>query len=229
MPPTLAAESVRRFTERLDVAIGYHDELLLAVHGKRRQAGLETTLAEQFVFNAAVLWEVFLNELLLSYLVMSPEHFTSGLKTRLSASIKDRFGMEAARRTRIDLPNRITSRQASALADPKNYNITVGSAAQLATRANDLLVAAHARPFTLSAENAQLFDLVLAIRNYLGHRSDASRAELKRAVAGLNGVNAGLNAPAANVGTYLKTRNAAGEPRSITIGRRLIDVARALV
>ena len=216
---------VRKFTKRLTAAIEYHRELLLAVHLKTHQASLETMLAEQFTFNSAVLWEGFLSDILLSYVVMNPKTYLTSLEARVSQSLKERFGSEVVRYHGITFPTKISRTQAKALIDPKQFNITVRSAAGLAQKANDLLIAKYAKSFTLAAEDARLVDFSIAIRNYLGHRSSASRDSLKAAVQPLVGVNADLQGNIRDVGSYLKHKNAQGDTRAIVLARRIITIA----
>ena len=223
-----AKSVIYKFTKRLKTAVEYHRELLLAVHPKKHQASLETMLAEQFVFNIAVLWEVFLNELLLSYIVVSPARFSKSLKDRIIQSSKVRFGSEASQMIKFDFPKKLTISKAASLADPNDFNITAESADKLRERANDFLVARYARLFTLDTEDAQLVDFVVVIRNYLAHRSGGAHTRLKKAVALLSGSNANLHGSVSNVGTYLKTRDANGDPRSVFVAERLIDLANKL-
>src|ERR1051325_7548976 len=204
MAPAPNKDVVRKFVKRLDAGIGFHEELLLAVHLKTHQASLETMLAEQFVLNTAVLWEVFLSDILLAYMIMSPRPYLKTLKTKMLQSIKDRFGTEAARCVGVDLPARPSLAVAASYADPKNFNITVNSAEALKKRADELLAAQHAKRFTLAAEDAQFVDFLVAMRNYLGHRSDAARVRLREVVSPLVGQNITLKASVANVGAYLK-------------------------
>lgn len=219
---------IRKFTERLTAAIDYHRELLLAVHLKTHQASLETMLAEQFTFNSAVLWEGFLSDILLTYVVMSPKTYLALLEQRVTQSLKERFGSEVVRYHDISFPSKINRGQAKSLIDPKQFNITVRSATGLAQKANDLLAAKYAKKFTLIPEDAHLVDFSIAIRNYLGHRSSAARETLKAAVQPLAGANADLQTDVRDVGSYLKHRNAAGDTRAIILAQRLIAVASKL-
>lgn len=225
---SLASEEIRKFTDRIKVASDYHRELLSAVDLRRRQASLETLLSEQFVFNVVVYWEVFINDLLLSYLVMSPAQYQKTLRERIQASIKDRYGSAAGRTVSFRTSGRLSLAQAAALVDPKDFNISVSSADSLTRRANEILAAKYARSFTLDPDDRQFVDFLIAIRNYLAHRSRSSRAALKGSVALLAGVNSDLRSSISNVGTYLKMRNSRGETRALVVARRLEEVARKL-
>ena len=67
------------------------DELLLAVHQKRRQASLETMIAEQSALLIAVLWETFIKDLLVSYIVQDPQSCLEHFEGRFRQSIAEKF------------------------------------------------------------------------------------------------------------------------------------------
>jgi len=225
MKKTLAGKVSSKFVKRLQTSIDYHRELLLAVHLKKHQAGLETMLTEQFVFYIVVVWEVFLHDLLLSYLVMSPELFSKNLKERINQSVRESYGFGASQMVRFNGPKELSIPKAASLADPKGFNITVASSDHLTKRANELLTAKYARLFTLNTEDAQFVDFIISMRNYLAHRSRSARTQLKKTTQQLSGKNSGLRGSVSNIGIYLKTRNSNDNTRSIIIGKRLIDLA----
>lgn len=217
-----------KFTKRINTVTDDHRELLLAINGKMRQARLESMLTEQFTFNIAVLWEGFLDELLLAHLVNAPDPYLKKKKEEVLKLVKKQFGLSASQMIRFMQPKKISLLKARGLVDQKNYNISIRSARELSDKATELLAAKYARLFNLSPEDADFFNFVIALRNYLGHRSDASRETVKRAVANLSGAYIDLKGPTSNIGIYLKsTPNA--HPRSIIIGKHLIHIANKLV
>lgn len=225
---SLAKDVVCRFQARLNEAIDHHAELLHAVHNHKRQASLESLLAEQFAFTTTVLWEVFLSDVLMAHVAEDPRTFLADLKIRLNESVKGKFGPAAARYVALTPPATIRPHKVSEWLDPKEWNISVPSAAKLAVRANQLLPAPAAKRFTLSAEDSALFDFTIALRNYLAHRSEGSRNTLKAALRELSGANAPLNAKAHTVSVYLKTRVSNGDMRTVLIARRLETLAGVL-
>lgn len=221
---TPSAEVVRVFTRRVGVAIDYHRELLLAVHLKKRQASLESMLSEQFVLNIAVLWEVFLSDVVMAYVAEEPSTYLRTLKQRMEVSIRDRFGSTPSRCVRIKLPQAISVGMIPAWVDPKDFNLTFKSADILASKASELLAAPHAKKFALAQDDRQLFDYVVALRNFLAHRSLGSRAILKTAASGLSGVNAALAGDVGEIGSYLK-KKVPTDTRSAMIATRLSQIA----
>ena len=218
---TAAAQVVTRFQKRLDDGVRHHRALLHAVHDHKRQAALESLLAEQFAFTTTVLWEVFFSNLIKAYVADDPSTFLSGLEARLHESVKTKFGVTAAKHTILSPPSTIPPHKVAEWIDPKDWNISVTSAERLATKANQLLPALAAKRFTLSADDAALFDFTVALRNYLAHRSEGSRREFKSAVLSLGGLNAELNGPAAKLDVYLKATVAAGDTRVVALAHKL--------
>jgi hypothetical protein len=208
---------VQKFTARIAATVGFHRELLMAVHLKKHQASLESIIVEQFVLSTAVQWEVLVSDLLLTYLVKGPKPYLTSLKKRVSQSIKERYGADIARTASLTLPTSLTVARAKAFVDPKGFNISATDSAGLAKRANELLEAQYAKRFTLAADDSQLVDFVIAMRNYLGHRSKSSRASLRQAISVLSGPNSDLNGQFVDSGTFLKHRVGA-DPRSIICG-----------
>lgn len=162
------------FQKKVAEASAHHSELLLAVYGKRRQLSLETRLIEQFVMSIAVLWESFINDLIIAYVIEHPESCLRNIQERINQSISEKFGSLAAKKIRFIKLKKLSRAQALALIDPKGMNITAKTADNLSARANALLIASDARKFSLNAEDRVLIDLLLSIRNYLDHKSSMS-------------------------------------------------------
>lgn len=224
-----ATAVVRRFQTRLTDAMVNHAALLHAVDGHRRQPSLESLLADQFAFTTTVLWEVFLSDVLMAYVSEDPSTFLVDLNVRLRDSVTAKFGATASKHVKLQPPATISAQRIPEWLDPKDFNISFPSAAKLSTKANSLLPGPAAKRFTLSGEDAHLFDFSVALRNYLAHRSSASRKLLSASVTSLKGANALLNAPIPTVSVYLKTAVTGGDTRAVLIARRLHALAGVLV
>jgi hypothetical protein len=217
------------FVQRLLKASECHRELMLAVHNKVNQAALETMLVEQFAMLAAIQWESFLNDLIIAYATMSPKTALNGLETRIGKSIQDKFGERAAKCVTFTVKKPFTLFKISKLLDPKDYNITVKSAGELTSKANDILAAEFAKKFSLDKADAQFMDFEVALRNFLSHRSDSSRGILKGSIQSLTEAqNLFLRAPITNIGTYLKAKDAAGKTRAVVFAERLVEISQKL-
>ena len=222
------AEVSRIFDCRINSLLRDYSELLLAVHQKKRQASLETMLSEQTVMALAVYWESFLHDLMIAHIVRRPKSCLKGYEDRIHKSVADKFP-GASRWVAVGFPDAPTLVQVERLLDPKGWNIVASSAEQLRELANRFLDAADARKFSLNADDAAFFDYLIAMRNYLGHRSDGGRKTLLHAVSAItqNSGNADLYGPAQQVGTYLKQRTQSGT-RVNSIGARVLAIAASL-
>jgi hypothetical protein len=225
---TLGADVIRKFRKRINATVINHRELLLAVHEKRRQASLESMLAEQFALNVAVLWEVFLSDLLMAYVSEDPRTYMGDLQGRIKQSVRERFGQEASKCMKLDFPATVAPDRIAAWLDPKDFNVTVKSADALAQRANSMLSALHAKKFTLEPEDSEIVDFTVALRHYLAHRSIASRHQLLQVAKSLSGPNQELCDTIHKVGPYLKFRTTTGDTRAALVASRLSAVSARL-
>ncbi|MCX6900102.1 MAG: hypothetical protein NT105_15560 [Verrucomicrobia bacterium] len=218
------------FKRRLSKAIKCHAELMLAVHNKLNQAALETMLVEQFVMLSSVQWESFLNDLIIAYVLMRPGTALQSLEQRIEKSVQGKFGTQAVSCLTFKVRKPVTRQRIAGLLDPKDWNITVGSGEELSTKANDLLSAEFAKRFSLDKDDAQFIEFGVALRNFLGHRSDGARAELKAAIQSLSEPkNVCFRAvKLGDVGTYLKAKTPAGITRAVACATRLMEIAEKL-
>lgn len=230
MPPPLPNQVATLFARRIKDATRDFNELKLAVYGKKRQASLETMLAEQVMMSIAVLWEAFINDLMTAYVAERPKSILSDFDNRLRQSIDDKFP-GVSRWVHWSFPSAISRPQAEKLLDPKGWNVVAPSAQTLSDMANRRLEAVDARKFFLAADDRDFIDYLVSLRNYLGHRSAGSRKKLVDSIAQLKaaGVNAPLKADLQQVGAYLKQNIAGGESRVTFIAGRVQDIAKKLV
>jgi hypothetical protein len=228
MPLAEPAQVVLRFKTRTQNLLRDFDELMLAVHQKRRQASLETMLAEQSVMYLAVFWEAFINDLITSYIVQYPSPCLTDTEKRFRKSISDKFG-GMDRWITVSFPDKISEVHVAKLIDPKGFNVVATSAQALSDVANRWLDAADARKFSLEVDDRDFVDYLVALRNYLGHRSDGSRSILRQAMREIKtgGANSELQGDVRSVGTYLKQRVTIGT-RVKLVGDRAIEVASKL-
>jgi hypothetical protein len=219
------------FQRRVNNLLRDYGELLLAVHSKTRQASLEIMVSEQAVMSLGVYWEAFVHDLMLAYIMRNPTSCVLDYKTRINQSLTAKFNVPSTW-IKVNIPSQITLKHAERMVDPKGWNLDATSAEELRSKANQLLHSTDARNFSLSSDNAAFVDLVVAMRNYLAHRSTSSRRVFRASVRTLQtiGPNSRLaSAPAADIGQYLKTTVSVGLRRVHVVGERLVDVSRVLV
>jgi hypothetical protein len=226
---TLAQKVQKRFAARVDTTLAAHEELLLAIHNKKKEASLASMLAEQFVLLVNVMWEAFINDLVIAYVTLDSAVYLKSLKSRMGQSIRERFGIEAERAIKVEFPQNLSLRQAAGLLDPKKWNVTFDSAETLAGRANTLLAAVYAKNFAFSADDSEFINLAINLRNFLSHRSRGSREGLGLAIRQIEGhSNQPLRGPLTNVSFYLKARDSKGDSRAVLIARRFKQIAAKL-
>jgi hypothetical protein len=201
----------------------------MAVYNKRNQPSLESLLASQLVMSIAVAWEAFLTDLLITYVTLNPQPTIDSLKERIIRSTTDRFGSNAAKGIRFSFPRNLTKSHASGLTDPKGWNIPLNSAEALSHRANDLLAAQYAKKFSLNADDSNFIDLIICLRNFLSHRSSASRQELVKSIGSISGgSNSFLAGRFRDAENYLKFKANGTDTRAVLIVRRLVEIAQKL-
>ena len=162
-------------------------------------------LSEQTVMSLAVYWESFLHDLMIAHILRRPKPYLTDYQDRIHKIVLDKHP-GASRWVTVGFPDTPTLVQLERLLDPKGWNIVAGSAGLLSKLANRLLDASDARKFSLNADDAAFFDYLVAMRNFLGHRSGGARKTLLQAMGAIkqNSGNADLHGPAQQVGTYLK-------------------------
>jgi hypothetical protein len=91
MPPLKPSGVTARFQKQVTNLLRDYEELLLAIHEKRRHASLATMISEQSVMLIAVLWEAFINDLFVSYVSGDPEQCFRNFKERFYQSNNEKF------------------------------------------------------------------------------------------------------------------------------------------
>jgi hypothetical protein len=209
MPNRTPSDVGNKFIHRVDALLKDYKSLLLNIDGKKRQASLETLLAEQTVMSLGIYWEAFLHELVISYIVQSPGTCIADFRNRMNQSMSEKFAGAASWMT-LNAPSSLTREQAELLLDPKGENVTATDPTKLAETANRWVSAGSAPKFSLNQEDAQFLTLLVSMRNFLAHRSVASRSKLRTATANLSGANAPLQAVIKQFATYIKHSSPAG-------------------
>ncbi len=229
MPASTPTEVRVRFCSQIRDLLRDYDEMLLAVHEKRRQASLEIMLSEQAVMSLAVFWEAFLHDLMVSYVVRRPKSCLEDAEKRLRQSLAEKF-LGITRWVELQFPSTLTEAQVERILDPKGWNVVATSSDALTRMANRYLSASDAKKFSLNADDSAFIDYLVSLRNYLGHRSSGARRQLLASLRGLQsgGENRDLmNSANRSIGVYLK-RHTGNGTRINVIGNRIITIAEKL-
>jgi hypothetical protein len=208
-----------------------YDTILAAIASGRGRTILVGALAEHFALELGVRWEGFVHDLFVAYLMQGKRAFLRSKNLNIMRSVGDRYGDGWLKLVRVRNPLKWTPRLVEALIDPNQRNIVVTSADDLYHRATQLL-GSRAIKFSLNPDDRQLVNFVVALRNYLAHRSKASRKDLYQAAAAFisQGPNAELFGRLRQVSTYLRTGVKVGKtPRIKVVHARLSEIAGKLV
>jgi hypothetical protein len=221
---------VERFQLSLRQAEQNLDTLVAALPSRGPRKTLEGVLSEQFALELGVRWEGFIHDLLIAYLVAGRRAFLKAKRYSIKQNLRERFGDSWTRVVHIGTHRNWTPRIIETLIDPKQRNLTFTSADKMYERATELL-GSRAIKFSLDPEDRQLVNFVLALRNYLAHRSKASSKELSRIVAEFpdEGPNAELSGTLGRVASYLRNSGSIGRPARIrVVYARMIDIVQKL-
>ena len=226
---TLRDKEVAKFDNKLSALLSHHHELKLAIHNKRNEASLKNELVTQLALSLSILWESFLHDLIVSYILMRPHHTLTSLKLRIMQSVEGKFGEAVAKAVAFNSPSSLTRSKLLDLLNQRGWNITAASASKLADKANLLLAAPYAIKFSLDSEDSEFYDYSKGLRNYLGHTSDGAREVFKDTIGNLTEtVNMPLKASLNQIASYLKAPAIDNQSRVEYIAHRLKTLANKL-
>lgn len=221
-------EAVAAFQETIQELERHYDSLVGALTGVQRRATLEGILAEQFALELGVRWEGFIHDLFVSYVERNKRAFLASEEKALRESVRQRKGPSLERLVYLRIPSRPrwTSRTVDTLLDPEGRHLTLTKADDLSSKASRLL-GSKAKRFSLVEEDRQLIDFVIALRNYLAHRSRASLRALNASISAFAaaGANHDLAGQIRNVRAYLRNAGPSGRPRIKVVFDRMSQIA----
>lgn len=220
---------IKKFQKQIDTNIDYHNEMLIALHGKTRKAALEAILAEQFVMSLAVQWEAFISDLIIAYVEQSPSKYLSNLDNRIKQSISSKYGHTALRRITFKKITNLSKDTLMKLIDKDGFNVTAKNSDDLSKKANEYLSAKYAKRFSLNSNDRIFIDFLINLRNYIGHKSKKSRSQLKKTIKQIKptGPYSNLNEDFRYEGVYLR-KSFGGNSRAILIANYLKKLSSVL-
>ncbi len=141
------------------------------------------TTAELVVMSAAVLWEGVVSDLFAGYINRDSSRFRAHLEGRVRDSVKNKFGADASAYLILSFPKHLKKQQVYGLLDPRDYNLTFDSPADLIMRAGEILPAAAANKFKgLTDADKASISAWKEIRDFAAHRSEAAMTRLNDAL-----------------------------------------------
>lgn len=140
-------------------------------------------MAEYSFLGASILLEGFISDLFVAYINRKNGPFVSYLTSRMQVQATDEHAKRASSLASIDIASHLKLDQIRQILDPRDYNVTFHTSAVLKSRAAQWLDAPHSGYFiSLTSMNCAVMDTIKAVRNYLAHRSGASKTAMQTAL-----------------------------------------------
>lgn len=215
-----------KFIQRLDSLISHHDELIIAIHNKKNEATLKTELTIQFVVQSVLLWETFLNDLILAYIEMEPSRALASIENDVKQIVNTKYGERIKRAIKISLPRNPKRDTIIKLLDPKGWNITSNDADKLYATATKYISSKFAKNFAFDTDDSEFYNYLVALRNFLSHNSTGSKSKLKNSIASISTPkNSFLKAKSFHAKNYLKEITSSERSRALMLVNRIKEIA----
>ncbi len=136
---------------------------------------------ENYTLTLGVLFEGFVNDLIFAYANRDCTRVMQHLETSVRKTLESNRKAAAAFDGFAEFKSQrhLTKKELKAILDPAERNTSFPNYASIEDRANQWLIAEHARRFTgLTAQQRAIIDLTIAFRNNLAHRSKSSLDQL---------------------------------------------------
>ncbi|WP_343350670.1 hypothetical protein [Pseudomonas sediminis] len=147
----------------------------------------QNLLAEYTFLGASVLLEGFISDIFVAYINKKSGPFIGSLTNKMDISAADEYAKRATTFAQVDIASHLTLEKIRQILDPKDWNVTFATSADLKAKAGQWLDMPYKNYFTsLSPGHSSLLEATKAIRNYLAHRSGASQKVMQAALADSN-------------------------------------------
>ena len=174
---------------------------------------LACTTAELALLAAVVQWDEFISRLFIAHVNRDASTFGAYLDGRVRDYLTKKFGTPTAARVKTTLEEHLTMELTEQLLD-QSGRVPAFDAPKLQERARECFVPEVAKRFRLAEREAAVITAWRALRNYVAHRSTASRDEMNAALED-PALSRPFRKPSAkevhSAGAYLKAPFKAGE------------------
>ncbi|MEZ5455863.1 MAG: hypothetical protein R3F04_07090 [Lysobacteraceae bacterium] len=137
-------------------------------------------IAEYTFLAAATLWEGYLSDVFVAYINRDRSAFCAQMVSKMQVKTEDAYAKRASTHASINMSNHLTVAEIRAILDANDYNVTFKSVDDLKEKAALWLAPAHRRNFlSLNAQQSAGLGTVRSIRNFLAHRSGASKVTMQ--------------------------------------------------
>jgi hypothetical protein len=208
----------------------YYGELRALTTGRRNEAQLSRILAEWFMMQLGVYWEVFASDLIVAYVRADKRTFMTKLSRRVKKVVEGEFGIHVRRLIAVERRLPDAAQSIEALVDPRERNLSSGTTGKLREVTNKHLNARHAKKFVLRKSDGHFVDMLVSFRNYLAHRSRSARAHLQERIRCMSETseNAGMYIRPLQLDRYLTGSSPPYDQRVLAIADRLKAIAERL-
>jgi hypothetical protein len=140
-------------------------------------------LAEYTFLGAAILMEGYISDLFVAYINKQNSRFILTLTNHMEIEGDEPYSKRAKQYAVVDIASHLTIDKIRKILDPKDWNVSFVSAADLKGKAGQWLDQAYASRITnLSPSHCALYDTTKAIRNFLAHRSGSAKNVMQDAL-----------------------------------------------
>ncbi|TLD71496.1 hypothetical protein FEM03_08205 [Phragmitibacter flavus] len=142
-------------------------------------------LITEFSFlSAAILFEGYISDLFVAYINRDSSVFSAHLVGKMVIETIDPHAKRAKSLATISIHQRLTAADIRSVLDSRDYNITFPTVAEMKTGAGQWLAPSFKAYFVnLTASHAAILSATKTMRNFLAHRSGASKNEMQTALA----------------------------------------------
>jgi hypothetical protein len=140
---------------------------------------------KEFAFlSAAILLEGFISDLFVAYINRDRTRFTQYLVNHMKIETSDPHAKKAVNLAIVSMPQHLSASQIRSVLDPRDYNVTFTTVDEMKASAGRWLVAPYNAYFTgLNPGQSAEIVAIKTMRNFLAHRSSASKDEMQLALA----------------------------------------------
>lgn len=137
-------------------------------------------IAEYSFLSASVLLEGYVSDLFVAYINKKSGPFVSSLTRHMKIESDDDLAKRAIALATVDITSHLTLDKIRSILDPKGWNVTFSTSADMKRKAGLWLDLPFKSHFTgLSAKHCATLEATKAIRNYLAHRSSNSKKTMQ--------------------------------------------------
>lgn len=216
------------FKEQLDELGQFFDRMASQIQGTHNEKADLSQLAQSVFLSQFVAYEVMVSDLFLAYIKKDPSQLQNEYEKRIRTSISGRYGSAWMSMIQLDLRKAISCAE---LVDADGRNLSFTNVNKMKEKANELLAPKLCKRIeNVPKDDCKLLDTAKAIRNYIAHRSPASRIHMNQLLLELDqeGINYGLGRRSGkevkSAGTFLKAK-IDGKPRVQLYRDRLLQIA----